>query len=229
MGLSPDLAWAIAAIAVTAFGLPFLIGIVRVGGKLGTTLAAVAFPPVGTDDLDLAAAPRRALVITLQLACVLLVGAPIVAITQPFLPGYQGAQLFLVIIVVLGVVFWRSTANLHGHVRAGAQMIVEALASQSKSGKPAGEAVKAPVQLGAILESLGEPIAITIDPKSPAVGKTLAELDLRGRTGATVLAITRGESATVMPSASDRLDAGDVLAVAGTRDDVAAARILLGG
>jgi hypothetical protein len=39
---------------------------------------------------DLAAAPRRARVVTLQLAIVLLTGLPLLAVTQPFLGGAYG-------------------------------------------------------------------------------------------------------------------------------------------
>jgi CPA2 family monovalent cation:H+ antiporter-2 len=60
-----------------------------------------------------------------------------------------------------------------------------------------------------------------------AVGKTLAQLDLRGTTGATVLAIARGDHGMVAPSAQERLAAGDVLALAGTHDAVEAARRIL--
>src|SRR4029078_12795483 len=156
---------------------------------------------VTAKDVDLAAAPRRALIVTLQLACVLLVGVPLVAITQPFLEGFQGAELLLIIIAVLGIVFWRSATNLEGHVRAGAQVIVEALASQSHS---SGSAVQAP-KVAAVLGGLGEPIAVAIGPGAPAAGKTLAELNLRGLTGATVLAVRRGEGGgTGMHSAHSR-------------------------
>src|SRR3989454_963527 len=82
--------------------------------------------------LLLAAAPRRVLVVTLQLASVLLVGAPLIALTQPFLPGAPGAAALAVLLAVLGVGFWRSATNLQGHVRAGAQMIVDTLAAQSR-------------------------------------------------------------------------------------------------
>lgn len=224
-GLSTRAASAIVAIAVATIALPFTVGIIRVGSRLGTTLANAAFPRPSEGGLDLGAAPRRALVVTLRLALVLLIGIPFVAITQPFLRGFQAAQLLLVIIVLLGVVFWRTTINLEGHVRAGAQVIVEALASQSR---PSGAPIDAPVQLGAIFEGLGEPIAVTIGPSSPAIGKTLAELNLRGVTGATVLAIHREGSPALIPSADERLRANDVLAIAGTTEAIEAARALLG-
>jgi len=60
-----------------------------------------------------------------------------------------------------------------------------------------------------------------------AVGKTLAELNLRGLTGASVLAIARGEDGVIVPVASEILRAGDLLALAGTRDAVAAAADVL--
>ena len=59
---------------------------------------------------------------------------------------------------------------------------------------------------------------------SPAVGRTLAELNLRGLTGATVLAIQRGDAGLLVPTAREVLAAGDVLALAGTQEAVEAAR-----
>jgi CPA2 family monovalent cation:H+ antiporter-2 len=54
--------------------------------------------------------------------------------------------------------------------------------------------------------------------------RTLAELNLRGETGATVLAIVRQGEQVLVPSGHDRVRAGDVLAVAGSEDAIAAAR-----
>jgi CPA2 family monovalent cation:H+ antiporter-2 len=167
-------------------------------------------------------------VVTLQLASVLFVGAPLVALTQPFLPGVLGAVVLLMLLVVLGVGFWRSATNLQGHVRAGSQVIVAALAAQSQSSgeEPHGEDLK---DVRAILPGLGEPTPVRLETASPAVGRTLAELNLRGMTGATVLAIQRGEEQVVVPTAHEALRAGDVLALAGTHEAIAAARAVLDG
>jgi CPA2 family monovalent cation:H+ antiporter-2 len=62
------------------------------------------------------------------------------------------------------------------------------------------------------------------------VDRTLAELNIRGKTGATILAITRrGESGAkvLVPSGKEVLRAGDVLALAGSQDSVSAAVELL--
>jgi CPA2 family monovalent cation:H+ antiporter-2 len=209
---------------------PFCIGLARVGRKLAVTIAQLALPSVVDErgesvGLDLAAAPRQALVVTLQLGLMLLVGIPLVAITQPFLPGFHGAELLLAILLVLVIASWRTAKNLQGHVRAGAQVVVEAIARQSHLA-PSGP-VDVPPALGAILQGLGQPEVIALAPGCAADGKTLGELNLRGSTGATVLAISRGESAILIPPASESLFAGDIVAVAGTHDAVAAARTLL--
>jgi CPA2 family monovalent cation:H+ antiporter-2 len=209
-----------------ALSAPFCVGIVRVTQKLGATLADRVLPERSDDKVDLAAAPRRALVVTLQLAVVLLVGAPLVALTQPFLPGLAAAFALVLVLVLLGVAFWRSAENLEGHVRAGAQVIVEALASQSHS----PEASPREYSLAAVhdlLPGLGELVPMRLDPGCAAVGRTLAELDVRGLTGATVLAINRGDRGVVVPTANEVLHAGDVLAVSGSHDAVGAAIALL--
>jgi monovalent cation:H+ antiporter-2, CPA2 family len=65
-------------------------------------------------------------------------------------------------------------------------------------------------------------------PGSPAAGKSLAEMGVRGRTGASVLAISRGNGSVLVPTASEGLREGDVLALSGTHDAIDLARDLLG-
>jgi CPA2 family monovalent cation:H+ antiporter-2 len=165
-------------------------------------------------------------VVTLQIATVLAVGAPLLAVTQPFLPPFRGAVALLIVIAVLAVAFWRSAANLQGHVRAGAQVIVEALAAQSKrrhTGEISLEAV------GKLLPGLGTPVPIHIEESCPVIGRTLAQVNLRGATGATVLAITRGEQGLIVPGPEETLRAGDMLALTGSHDAIATALALLSG
>jgi CPA2 family monovalent cation:H+ antiporter-2 len=83
-------------------------------------------------------------------------------------------------------------------------------------------------QLRKLLPGLGEPVAIRLGEGGAAVGATLAALNLRGRTGATVLAIWRPGHGVMLPAAGEPLAAGDLLAVAGTVEAVAAAREALG-
>ena len=211
------------AIIVAAIVLcgPFVVGVVSLSRRLGTRLSLVALPKRGDGKVDLANAPRRVLAVSIQLIIVFGLGIPVVAITQPFLGGVAGPVVLFALLMILGVAFWRSATNLQGHVQAGAQMIAEALAAQSQ--------VSAPMPtVDELLPGLGAPTSFRLAPESAAVGKTLAQLNLRGTTGATVLAIHRRSGVVGVPTASEILREGDVLALAGTSEAVDSARALLG-
>jgi CPA2 family monovalent cation:H+ antiporter-2 len=66
-----------------------------------------------------------------------------------------------------------------------------------------------------------------LDAADWSVGRTLAEVDLRAQTGATVLAIQKGDAYVTSPSAALTLEAGDVLFLAGDDSDVRLARARL--
>ena len=217
--------------AALAASSPFWIGMIRVARYLGFELADRVFPTAKKGTLDLAVAPRRLLVVTLQLAIVVVVGFPLVAITQPFLPPLRGGAVLLAAVSLLAISFWRGASNFQGHTKAAVQAIAEALAKQTREGK-AAEAPQ-PLELQSledvnrIVMGLGTPIPLELPFDSDAVGKTLAEINLRGLTGATVLAIRRHGDSVLVPSGHERLLAGDVLAIAGTQDAIDAARELL--
>jgi len=178
--------------------------------------------------MDPADAPRRAMVIVVQIAVVIAVGIPVVAITQPFLPANEGAAVFGVLTLILFLALWRNAANLQGHARAGAQIIASALAHQMASTEELSEPDAKWLKLAnTIVPGLGEPVAIRVEPESLAAGRSLASLNLRGATGATVLAIRRGEEQIPNPLGREVIYAGDLLAVAGERDALAVARGVL--
>jgi CPA2 family monovalent cation:H+ antiporter-2 len=210
------------ALGAIALAAPFAIGIIGVARRVGVLLASRALPRAEGQELDLADAPRRVLVVVMQLAIVLLFGVPLLAVTQPFLPPFAGAAVLALIIAVLGFFFWRTAAGFQGHVRAGAQMIVEVLAQQSRAHERASLAA-----LQDALPGFGKLVPIVIEPASPVVGKTLAELDLRATTGATVLGILRGNQEVVVPTAREVLRAGDLLALAGSDEAIESARVVL--
>ncbi|MFL5481297.1 MAG: cation:proton antiporter [Gemmatimonadaceae bacterium] len=204
---------------------PLIYGIITSARSLGLHLAKRAFAEAQKGKVDPADAPRRALVILVQIAVVIAVGIPVVAITQPFLPAHQGGFVLLLLTIVLLVALWRNASNLQGHARAGAQIIASALAHQMASAGDSQEETKLE-DVNAVLPGLGEPVAIRVVPESIAVGRSLAQLNLRGATGATVLAIRRGDQQIPTPLGREVIHANDVLAVAGAHDSIAIARVL---
>ncbi len=228
LGLSAGLARVLVILAALALAVPFLVGVFRIIRRLGIALAQAVLPEAGKGRVDRAVAPRRALVVTLQLAIVLLVGLPLLALTQPFLPSWASPLVLGALLLLLGIAFWRSALNLEGHVKAGAEMIVEALVTQARKGAAASDH-DAFEQIRQLMPGLGEPQPLRLDAGDAAVGKTLAELNLRGLTGASVLAIARGKEGVIVPLASEVLSEGDVLALAGSHDALGAATAILKG
>jgi CPA2 family monovalent cation:H+ antiporter-2 len=226
LGLPAALALGAVIAAASLAAAPFALGLVRNARRLGLVVASAALPERAGGAPDLGAAPRRALLATLQFGATVIVVLPILAVTQPFLPGTPGAVLLAVVLLVLGFAFWRSAKNLQGHVRAGAQVIVEALAKQgAPTAHPEHDSLS---QVRALLPGLGEPVAARVRAGSPAAGRTLSELGVRGATGATILAIARADGAVLVPGAQDVLQEDDVVALAGTHDAIDAACELLG-
>jgi len=230
-GISDEVAHVAVVAAAIVVAIPLLAGVLRSARFLGLDLALRALPVTPDGKVDPALAPRRALVVTLQLAIVLLVGIPLLAVTQPFVPPLRSAGVVIAILVVLGIGFWRSAMNLQGHARAGAELIVAVLAQQMAKEEPGQDAVTGSGldRVHQMLPGLGEPIVVRLTEASPAINRTLAQLNLRGLTGATVLAITRAGGPVVVPTGREVLRAGDRLALAGAEDSVAAAVELLNG
>jgi monovalent cation:H+ antiporter-2, CPA2 family len=227
LSVSSPIARGLAAGAVIALAAPLCVGISSVVRHLVTSLAEAALPAAESGKHELGRAARSALVITLQLAIVLLVGLPLLAVTQPFISGPGAAVLLMMTLAMFGVLVLRRVASLQGEVRAGTQLIVATLASGSvaPSSLDASEGVGRGVQR--FLADLGEPRPVRLDPQHAAVGKTLVALDVRGATGATVLAIAREAEGAIVPTGREILRVDDVLVLAGTQRAVDDARRLL--
>ncbi len=222
LGLGYTLGRFLVVAAALALAFPFLIGLVRSARSLAHTLATSAFPLVERGKVDLGLAPRRALLVTLEIFIVLLVGAPLVAITQPFLPPYGGLAVLFGALVLFGAAFWQSARNLEGHVRATAGMVVHALARQVS-----GEQPSALDEVRRLAPGLGTLTPLTIRSGSNAAGKSLAELNVRGMTGATVVALCRGADRIVFPRATETLLEGDLVALSGAEHAIEEAKRLL--
>jgi CPA2 family monovalent cation:H+ antiporter-2 len=80
-----------------------------------------------------------------------------------------------------------------------------------------------------LIPGLGEPVIVQLPPAAPAVGQTLKGLNLRGLTGATVIALRDASGTASVPTGDETLRVGDIVVLAGATDAVRAARGLLEG
>lgn len=223
-GLGLPLLFARAMVVVVVFALigPFVVGIVSIARRLGLELAGMAIPPP-VRGVDNAISPRRLLANTLQITTVLLLGVPLIAALQAFLPALPAVVALVGILVLLGLGFWRSARDLQGHLRAGAEVVVAALAKHSASDLPSVDIARR------LLPGLGDFTALRIALGSPGDGRTLGQLNLRGRTGATIVALLRGDLRIAFPEAGERLQAGDLVALTGSHEAIGAAGAMLEG
>jgi len=201
--------------------LPFAFGLVRTIRRLALTLAESAIPKPAK-GVDQGLAPRRALTTSLQIALVFAVGVPLTALTLPFVPPFGVLGVIAAYLVVLCVAFWRTATDLEKHSRAGAELVVHMLGKQGHTGDTGMFEV-----VRELLPGLGTIVPIEVATGSEAAGKTLGELNLRGRTGASVVALSRGDQRDPAPIASTRVEAGDLLALSGSGSAIGLAAALL--
>lgn len=81
------------------------------------------------------------------------------------------------------------------------------------------------IEMGDIAEALGAASTETlfIDPGSPAVGKTLGELDLRKKTNATVIAAIRDGDTQINPGPNFRFAPEDIIVLLGSPQEIESA------
>lgn len=223
VGLAPEAARLAVLAGASILAVPVLAGVFATTRRLASVLAERTMPPVAPGQVDPAHAPRRVLRLSLLIGVVLATLGPVVLVTLPVIPAYGGPSVLIAVLVVLFVALWRAARDLREHARAGAELIVHALARQS-SGADETELIE---RVQRMLPGLGTLVPVRLEASSPACGRTLGELNLRGRTGATIVAIVRNGEKIVNPEAGQRIEPGDLVALTGSRDAIHWARGLL--
>ncbi|MCY1058647.1 cation:proton antiporter [Nannocystis sp. SCPEA4] len=223
-------AFTVATLLVAAI---FFVGVIRQSVNLANILARIVLPERPADGAprpDLGAAPRNLIIVVFQLALGLAVGLPLVAITQPFVPPGSTFAVFALIILALVVNVWRSLKNLQGHVRAGAELVVEMLGRQSRKAGEShhGTPIEPLPTVEEMLPGLPGMTPVQLVEGHAGVGKSIAQLNLRLRTSVAVLTIHRADGTEVpQPVNRHKLAVGDVVTLAGSREAVDKATAIL--
>ena len=229
-GLDSMVSQAIFVGAAALVGLPFLLGVVRLTRAIGLTLVGSG------QDKGAGTAAARPIALAVQLGLLTAVGAAAVTVVEPFVPPGIGVFLFVALVVTAMLAFWRNAKQFDVEVQAGGAVVMgvlKAKLSPHEVGEHHDEAADATAEaevagdVAALLPGLGAPSMIRIGPKSPVIGRTLSDLDLRSRTGAAVLAIVRDGGPVMLPDGSERLGEGDVVATVGSDEALASAKALL--
>ncbi|MGB8332456.1 MAG: cation:proton antiporter, partial [Polyangiales bacterium] len=194
-------------------GVPFLVGLLRNTIAVSQLLAdAVARPD--EEPSSGARLVNRTIRATIYLIAVLGVGAPSVAVLRPLTDRPYGISLLGIAVVAIGLYLWRSAGFVDRELRSAAGRIADVLARQGADDR--GEVLTDP----SLIPGMDSVLGLRVSGNSRAVGKTLAEINLRALTGATVVAIGRGVGNVVLPTGHERIEPEDVLAITGTAEAV---------
>jgi CPA2 family monovalent cation:H+ antiporter-2 len=204
------------AFALLLCSIP-IAGIYYASRKLATALAARAIPEVPEHQT----AAAKALVELLQVAILIVIAMPLLAIVQPFIAPFEGVAVMVIAAVLMTIVVVRNTRRIEGELLDAARLITEALASPRRAPSSDGVSYEVP--------GLGVVTPVIVRPDSASVGKRLRDIDLHATTGAMVVAIARGDSNVMVPNGDEVIQPGDVLELAGSSEAVTAAARLING
>ncbi len=208
------------ALAALAVSLPFALALFRNARRLIDGIVAAAFP-ADPDATPGARAAANTLRIVVRLVVLLAVGLPSSAIIRPLAGGAWASLVLALLVIGSAFLVWRSAGAIENEYRSGAERIAVVLARQTARDEPSR------VSLPTILPGLDGASSVPIGPDAYAIGKTLAQLNLRAKTGAMVVAIRRDDANVLLPTGHELLAAGDVLAIVGSEEAIASARALV--
>lgn len=217
--------WAATATLFVLLGVvlaPVLYGFTKMSSALIIRLSQSVFP-VGI-GLDTEGAPAEKLFkLTLWSILCLVVSFPLLASVSVFLDSMVFSALVVLILATILYRLWKSAGQVAYEYETGGTKLLSVIKKQTFQQSEVSQSDSSPSHIPG-LEDLD---AIHI-MKSTHVGKTLADLNLRNLTGATVVSIARGPDLVMFPSHAECVTLGDVFHIWGTDEAKAKARSLLG-
>ncbi len=154
------------------------------------------------------------------MAVLLLAFAEILMLNVQLLPDQLLARVVeLVFLVGVGVFGWKRFKRMG---RVASYRFQRAVAAERRRAlrdkRPVAVTVSVPTDFYSRLP---------VEVGSPAIGETIRSLDIRARTGASVVAVIRGEDVFRNPGPTWRFEVGDVVSAIGEPPQLAALRVLV--
>jgi monovalent cation:H+ antiporter-2, CPA2 family len=203
--------WLIAAL----IALPMLIATLRKLQALGMLLADVAtHRSVASDRIDIL---RKTIANTILFAGTIGVVLWILFVSAALLPAWPVLLASVIIVGLVTILLWRSLIKVYSKAQ---------IALQETFAEPSVEETESSQHLSTILHG-AELQLVNISQTSPAVKKLIRELELRSRTGATVVGIERTTQNIINPGPDEELQVGDKILLLGRREQLDSAREML--
>jgi len=186
--------------------LPLLIATFRKLQALGMLIAETRVPRAAAGERT--AAIRGVVAQSVLIAGTVVLVLFVFVLSSTLLPSLKTLLVLLALIALVTFLLWRSFIKIYSQ----AQIALRETLSQSSPPPPA----QAPAPLrGFLREADLETMEIAAD--APAARKLIRELELRTRTGASIVGIERNGERIINPGPDEELQSGDQLLLVGTR------------
>jgi monovalent cation:H+ antiporter-2, CPA2 family len=204
-----------AALWLTAviLSLPMFIATFRKLQALGLLVAEVKVSQAAAGERT--AAIRSVVAQVIPIAGAVALGLFVLVLSSTLLPSFK---VLIVLLVIVGLVAWRLWSSFI-RVYSKAQVALQETLAQPPAPQPGHEAKALPSLLHeADLETVALPA------HSHVSGRLIRELELRTRTGASIVGIERKGANIINPGPDEEILAGDQLLLLGRREQLTAAR-----
>jgi monovalent cation:H+ antiporter-2, CPA2 family len=216
--VSPDEEWlkAMLWLAAAILSLPMFIATSRKLQALGLLIAELKVKEVVAGEHTTAI--RTVVAQVIPISGTVIQGLYIIILSSALLPSFKVMLALLVLAALISWLLRRSFIKVYSKAQAALQ--------ETFAHPPAPRPHEPPAALPRMLRE-ADLETLSITAQSTATGKLIRELELRTRTGATIVAIERKGVNLLNPSADEELQAGDQVLLLGHREQLDAARKIL--
>lgn len=196
-------------LAATVLSLPLLIATFRKLQALGLLVAEVSVNPEAAGERT--ASIRAVIAQAIPLAGAVALALLVLALSSTLLPPLEVLLVLVLIVALVMWVWWRAFVRWYSK----AQVALTETFAQPPPARP-----ESTTQFFRLL-SHAQLRVVPVEQDSPVAGKLIRELELRSRTGASVVGIERNGENIVNPGPDEELRAGDKLLLLGSSDQLA--------
>ena len=203
-------------LAAVVLSLPMLIATFRKLQALGLLVAETKVTPAAAGERT--AAIRAIVAQVVPIAGTVALGVFVLVLSSALLPTFKVLIVLLVIVALITWLLWRSFIKIYSKAQVALQ--------ETFAQPPAPRPHDAPAALPSLLRE-ADLETVTLAADSPAAGKLIRELELRTRTGASIVGIERNGANIINPGPDEELQSGDQVLLLGTRAQLDAAKEVL--
>jgi CPA2 family monovalent cation:H+ antiporter-2 len=198
-------------LAAMILSLPLLIATFRKLQALGLLVAETRVTAAAAGERT--AAIRAIVANVVPAAGVAILGFFILVLSSTLLPSLPVLLVLLVILALTTWLLWRASIRIYSK----AQIALKETFAQPPPSRPHDT----PAALQSLVRD-ADLEAVSIKQNSPAAGKLIRELELRTRTGASIVGVQRGDTRIINPGPDEEILSGDQVLLLGTQAQLAA-------